>query len=190
MNLTGITNSVATYDLLQTNKNNKTETQKDLQTQAVKSGEEKLSAKAKEYLKTLRETYGDYEFFVANGKDEVQSALKESEKEVSVVFSTAELEKMATDEKYAKEKLDNVKTILEMSNRINDQFNMDGEWNKTNSVNKIIFDFTEGGDKPKIFAELEKTTEKQMEIGGAFCLAGRVSADGDLFRRRRLRFCL
>ena len=38
--------------------------------QAVKSSEDKLSSKAKNYLDNLRKTYGDYDFIVADAGDD------------------------------------------------------------------------------------------------------------------------
>ena len=149
------------YDnAVQTNKKEKSET---TTTQTVKKTcEEKLTTKAKDYLKTLREQYSDYDFYVADTKEEKEAALKQSDKEFSVVFTTEEIEKMAKDEKYAKEKMEAVKTAVEMSKRINEQFNENEDWKKANNVNKVAFYFDENG-KITMFAELEKLSEKQKE---------------------------
>jgi len=105
----------------------------------VKSSEDKLSAKAQKYLESLRETYGDYDFIIADDGDDRQALLKQSNKEFSVIFSSAELERMASDEKYAQEKLHAVKTIVEMTDRINQQFGYERAWGKngTGIINKI-----------------------------------------------------
>lgn len=47
---------------------------------------------------------------------------KNGRKEFSVIFSTEELEKMAADEKYAKEKINAMKGAVRMSGQINEQF--------------------------------------------------------------------
>ena len=49
--------------------------------------EEKLSSKAKEYLKSLREKYGDYDFLVGNSTDDLKTLSKSGSKEFSVIFS-------------------------------------------------------------------------------------------------------
>ena len=86
--------------------------------QIVKSGEDKLSSKAKNYLDNLRKTYGDYDFLVADAGDDKRALLDKSDKEFSIIFSKVELEKMANNEDYANEKMHRVKTIIDMSERI------------------------------------------------------------------------
>jgi len=130
----------------------------------VKSSEDKLSAKAQKYLESLRETYGDYDFIIADDGDDRQALLKQSNKEFSVIFSSAELERMASDEKYAQEKLHAVKTIVEMTDRINQQFGYERAWGKngTGIINKIAVSINDDGSV-SILAELEKTLEKQKD---------------------------
>ena len=85
---------------------------------AVKSSEDKLSKKAQDYLADIRSKYGDYDFIIANDSDDKKALVKQSTKSVSVVFSTAEMERMAKDEKYAAEKLKNVNTAVKTGNKI------------------------------------------------------------------------
>ena len=42
---------------------------------------------------------------IGNGSDEIRSLSKSGNKEFSVIFSSAEIEKMANDEDYAAEKM-------------------------------------------------------------------------------------
>ena len=56
--------------------------------------EEKLSSKAQEYLKSLREKYGDYDFLVGNSTDDLKTLSKSGSKEFSVIFSNAEIKKI------------------------------------------------------------------------------------------------
>lgn len=84
----------------------------------VKSSEEKLSKKAQDYLADLRSKHSDYDFIIANDSDDKKALVKQSTKSVSVVFSTAEMERMAKDEKYAAEKLKNVNTAVKTGNKI------------------------------------------------------------------------
>lgn len=132
----------------------------------VSSGEEKLSDKAKVYLEKLRKTYGDYDFIVADGKDDRRSLVNQSSKEFSVIFSADELEKMASDEEYAQEKLRQMQTAVDMSKRICQEYGFESVWNKTGNgfgtLNKLVLSFNEDGEL-SIFAELEKVNEKQRE---------------------------
>lgn len=96
--------------------------QKDETDTVVENSESKLSKKAAAFLANLRKTYEDFDFIVGNAGDDLRSLVKNSNKEFSVVFSTAELERMATDEKYAEEKLKTVHGAVRMSQQINEQF--------------------------------------------------------------------
>lgn len=69
-----------------------------------RTNESGLSSKAQEFLKNLRKQYGDFDFFVGNSTDNLKALVKSGSKEFSVVFSSAELERMASDEKYAKQR--------------------------------------------------------------------------------------
>ena len=51
--------------------------------------EEKLSQKAQDFLKNLRAKYGNYDFMVGNGSDELRTLSKSGSKEFSVIFSNA-----------------------------------------------------------------------------------------------------
>lgn len=134
--------------------------------QAVKSGEDKLSSKAQNYLENLRKTYGDYDFIIADAGDDKRALLNKSTKEFSVIFSTDELERMASDEKYANEKMRRVKSIIEMSDRICEQFGYERAWEKDSEsdaiINKLAVSINDDGSM-SIFAELEKVTEKQKD---------------------------
>ncbi|MBQ9136460.1 MAG: hypothetical protein IJX66_10280 [Lachnospiraceae bacterium] len=133
---------------------------------AVKSGEDKLSGKAKSYLDNLRKTYGDYDFIVADAGDDRRALLDKSNKEFSVIFSSSELERMATDEKYASEKMRHVETIVDMSNRICEQFGYERTWGKGGGndtiINKLAVSINDDGSM-SIFAELEKMSDKQKD---------------------------
>ena len=134
--------------------------------QAVKSSENKLSSKAKNYLDNLRKTYGDYDFIVADEGDDRSALLDKSNKEYSVIFSSSELERMATDEKYASEKMRRVNTIVDMTDRICEQFGYERAWGKDGAndtiINKLAVSINDDGSM-SIFAELEKMSEKQKD---------------------------
>lgn len=142
----------------------KTETPEYLRNTAGK--EAKLSSKAQDYLKTLRKQYGDYDFFVGDSTDDLKTLAKSGTKEFSVVFSTAELERMASDEKYANEKLNCVSQAVKMSKEINQKFGFQQGSEDGNGapaeITKIGIVFQDDGTT-SFFAELEKTSAKQKE---------------------------
>lgn len=165
----GITNAATYYQksMQAAKKSDSVAKAKDTKTEAnaVKSSEEKLSTKAKNYLEELRKTYGDYDFFVADAGDDKRALLSKSNKEFSVIFSSSELEKMANDEEYAKEKLHAVQTAVNMSKKICEQFGFErggGKEGEGGVINKIAVSFNEDGTM-SIFAELEKVSEKQKD---------------------------
>lgn len=132
----------------------------------IKSSEDKLSTKTQKYLESLRKDNGDFDFIVADKGDDFKGLVKQSNKEFTVVFSSAELERMASDEKYAQEKLSAVNTAVRMSERINEEFGFERVWGKNNStktmLDKLTISFDDDG-KMTLFADVEKITEKQRE---------------------------
>ena len=134
--------------------------------QTVNSSEDKLSSKAKNYLDNLRKTYVDYDFIVADEGDDRRALLDKSNKEFSVIFSASELERMATDEKYAGEKKRRVEQIVNMTNKICEQFGYEKAWGKSSEndtiINKLAVSINDDGSM-SIFAELEKMSEKQKD---------------------------
>lgn len=130
------------------------------------ANESKLSSKAQQFLKNLQKQYGDYDFFIGNSTDDLKTLVKSGSKEFSVVFSNAELERMASDEKYAKEKLQSVEGAVRMSEQINQQFGFERGFGKGNAVfaqiTKIGIVFDDDGTT-NFFAGLEKSSAKQRE---------------------------
>lgn len=125
-----------------------------------KVGETKLSSKAQAFLKKLRKQYGDYDFFVGSNTDNLKTLVKSGTKEFSVIFSNSELEHMAEDEKYAKEKLQSMERAINMSREINQQFGF--RENDGTKITKIGIAFKDDGTT-SYFAELEKAGAKQRE---------------------------
>lgn len=131
------------------------------------TNENKLSKKAQDYLKNLRSQYKDYDFFVGNTADDLKSLSKSGKKEFSIILSNDEIEKMASDEKYAKEKLDAMDGAIKMSRKISEEngFNAaskaaDG---KDFTVEKLTVEIDDKGNS-KFFAELKKTNSKVKEL--------------------------
>lgn len=131
------------------------------------AGQSRLSAKAQALLERLNSTYGNIDFLVADFDkgDNAKDVLARSTKEVSVVLSSEELERMAADEKYEQEYLSRVQQSLHMSERINQEFGFESAFGKDTSgttVTKIGISFNSDGTTT-FFAELEKMSEKQRE---------------------------
>lgn len=128
--------------------------------------EEKLSKKAQDFLNSLREKYGDYDFMIGNGSDELNALSKSGNKEFSVILSSAEIEKMANDEKYAEEKMKGVEGAVKMCKRICEENGFASAFGsgkgENGIINKIGVSFDDNGNM-KLFAELEKTSSKQKE---------------------------
>ena len=128
--------------------------------------EEKLSKKAQDFLKNLREKYGDYDFLIGNGTDDLKALSKSGSKEFSVIFSSAEIERMASDEKYAEEKMQGVQGAVKMCKRICEENGFvsafGGGLGENGTINKIGVSIDDNGNM-KLFAELEKSSSKQRE---------------------------
>ena len=129
-----------------------------------KKNENKLSKKAQDFLKKLREENDGYDFLIGNSSDDLSEVSKCGSKEFSVIFSADEIERMANDEKYANEKMQGVEGAVSMSKKICEQegcvsaFEALKEGNTT--VKRISISVDDDGNT-KLFAELERTNEKQ-----------------------------
>ena len=164
-----ITNAVNFYEnKIQTQKKDtasvKTKEKATDTKKTTKANEEQLSTDAKKLLDSLRKKYKEYDFMVSAAGDDKKALLSGSKKEFSVLFSKDELEKMAQDESYAKEKIRTMETAVKMSKRINEEFGLlpTGETQdvKDQMINKIGISFNEDGTM-SLFAELEKVSESQ-----------------------------
>lgn len=126
-----------------------------------------LSSKAQALLEKLRKTYSNMDFMVADFDkgDDAKEILSRGTKEFSVLFSSEELEKMASDEKYLQEKLQGVEGAVRMSEQINEQFGFESAFGKTTNnseITKIGISFNDDGTTT-FFAELKKSSVKQRE---------------------------
>ena len=163
-----ITNTVNFYEnKMQTGKKDSAYVkgkEKAAETKGTKANEEKLSTDAKKLLETLRKKYKEFDFMVSTAGDDKKAMLSRSQKEFSVLFSNEELEKMAQDESYAKEKIRTMETAVKMSKRINEEFGLlptgENQDVKDQMINKIGISFNEDGTM-SLFAELEKVSESQ-----------------------------
>lgn len=130
-------------------------------------GEAGLSKGAQALLEKLRKSYSDMDFMAADFDkgDNAKDILSRGTKEVSVIFSSSELEKMASDEKYEKEYMERVQGALRMSEQINREFGFTsafGEKSGSSEINRIGISFNSDGTT-SFFAELEKSSARQRE---------------------------
>ena len=125
----------------------------------------KLSSRAQKLLEKLQKMYKNMDFMVADYKNaaEARAALAGGTKEVSVLFSVEELEKMASSEKYEKEYMDRVQGALQMSDEINRQFGFTSAFgNGEGIMTRFGISFNADGTT-SLFAEMEKSGEAQRE---------------------------
>lgn len=134
-------------------------------TQNSEVNKPQLSTAAQKLLEKLQKTYNNMDFMVYGNGQDAKELLSQGTKEISVLFSSDELEKMASDEKYEKEYMSRVQGALRMSDTINKQFGFTsafGEKSDNVQIGKIGISFETGG-KMTIFAELEKSSAQQRE---------------------------
>ena len=136
-------------------------------TQTGSIGESGLSQKAQALLEKLRKTYGDMDFMVADFDkgDNAKEILSRGTKDVSVILSSSELERMASDGKYEQEYMSRVQGALRMSEQINREFGFtsaSGQKDGSATINRIGISFNSNGTT-SLFAELEKAGARQRE---------------------------
>ncbi len=124
-----------------------------------------LSAAAQKLLEKLKRSYGNMDFMVYSDRKDAKELLSHGTKEFSVLFSSDELEKMASDEKYEKEYMDRVQGAVRMSDEINRKYGFTsafGERTDDAQIKRIGVAFDTDGEMT-IFAELEKVSAGQRE---------------------------
>lgn len=127
-------------------------------TSLMSADEKKLSERAQDYLKQLREKYGDFDFVVADDMSDPQSLTNGNTKGYSVILSTEELEQMAADEEYEKKIMGQVDSAVEKLNGIAEQ----AELGEGVQFDYLAASFDDEGNM-KLFAGLEKISEEQAE---------------------------
>lgn len=154
------------YDTIQQKR--KQETEKTDRKKTNEASQTKLSQKAQELLEKLRRTYGNMDFMVAdfeNGED-AKKILSRGTKEFSVLFSSEELEKMASDEEYEKECLDRLDGAVRMAEQINQEYGFStasGKDTEQGEIARMGVSFQKDGTVT-YFAELEKASDQQKKI--------------------------
>lgn len=137
---------------------------KNIDSRAV-TGEEKLSKKAQEFLTALKEKYRDTDFFVSDQghSRKMKEQMARSRKEISVMFSVDELEKMATDRDYANEKIQAMEQAFRISEKVSEKFGLEGSLNGGETyASKLGIAINDDGSTT-IFTELQQLSKKQLE---------------------------
>ena len=165
MTINSVYNAYADNSTKAAEKKQATENTQNRQTQQADAPQ--LSSKAQAYLDKLNKSYDNMEFLVYNSGKDAKEVLSHSTKEVSVMLSREEIEKMASDEKYAAEKMKGVQGALRMSEQINREFGYTSAFGKNSEnadtrISKVAISFNDDGST-NIFAELEKAGRKQRE---------------------------
>ncbi len=126
-------------------------------------GESTLSVKAQDFLKKIREKYGDFDVFVGDSDEALNRLSAGSDKDVSVMFSADEIEKMAEDEEYANERLSQMETAVADARKLVEDYNNSDESKESGTViTGIKITMNEDGTT-SVFAELEKVNKEQRE---------------------------
>lgn len=131
-----------------------------------KINEDKLSDKAAKFLDNLRKKYGDFDFIIGNKSEDIEALSKCGNKEFSVILSNEEIERMASDEKYAKEKMDGVFGAVDMCKKICEQEGYVSAFTDNKDAKGIVNKIgvvTDDNGNAKFFAEIEKLNDKQKE---------------------------
>ncbi len=127
-----------------------------------------LSKKAQSVLDALIAKYGENTNFIVQdfkSAEEAEKILSDSSSEFSVLLTPDELEKMADDKGYMKEKLDGIDGAMRMSEQINAQFGFtsaDKNALVKGDISKIGVIFDSDG-KMTLFADLERTVKEGNE---------------------------
>ena len=131
---------------------------------SAKTETPKLSAAASKLLDRLKEEHGDMDIMVSNysGIDEAKDIMKNSTKDVAVLFTADELEEMAADPEKEKEMMANVDKAKDMSEEVNNAFGETLNENSQGDISRIGIEFKSDGST-EMFAELEKNSAQMQE---------------------------
>ena len=150
----GLGNTLNQYNSIvkKTPKKEKTQEPKEtnnISEKKVNDSESKLSSKAQDYLKKLREKYKDYDFIIANEDDDKEGLASNSGKEYSVMISSDEIEKMAQDEEYSNKILGQMENAIDESKKLSEEYRY---------IKQMTIDILGDGEF-KFFAELVEGTK-------------------------------
>ena len=127
----------------------------------------KLSEGAQAVLDRLKEKYNNSDIFVADfsNDEEAQQIMSRGTKEYSILITPDELEKMAADEAYEKDRNELIDNAFAMADKIKDEYSVDKALNEDGDstiVNRIGISIGNDGSV-KIFADLEELNAKEKE---------------------------
>ena len=127
---------------------------------SIRPGDEKLSAKAKEFLDNLRQKYGDYDFFATDDPDDPANFNIHSDKKYSVFLTPDEIEHMANDEEYAAEVMGKVEDAVNLTKTIEQKGKE--KFGEDFSFDRIAVSFKDDGTV-KLLAHWEKMSAQDRE---------------------------
>lgn len=126
-----------------------------------------LSEKAQKLLNKLRNTYTNVDFMVADSDtgDEAKQVLSQYTREYSVLLTTDEIEKMASDEKFEKEYLSQIETAIGVTDNINEQYDMSQAFESKGGYTVVskYGVMVDADGKATLFADLNKLSDAQKE---------------------------
>ncbi len=142
---------------------NRPETGKADKTGKKDYGEGTLSVKAQELLKKLRDKYTDYDIFVGDSEEALNDLSKGSNKDVSVMFSADEIEKMAEDEEYMNTRLSDMEKAVGEAVKFMEDYNNSDESKESGQMIKSVAITVNSDGTTSVFAELAKVNDAQRE---------------------------
>ncbi len=126
-----------------------------------------LSEKAQKLLNKLRSTYSNVDFMVADSDtgDEAKQVLSQYTREYSVLLTTDEIEKMASDEQFEKEYLSQIETAIGVTDNINEQYDMSQSFESQGGYTVVskYGVMVDADGKATLFADLNKLSDAQKE---------------------------
>lgn len=126
-----------------------------------------LSEKAQKLLNKLRSTYTNVDFMVADSDtgDEAKQVLSQYTREYSVLLTTDEIEKMASDEQFEKEYLSQIETAIGVTDNINEQYDMSQSFESKGGYTVVskYGVMVDADGKATLFADLNKLSDAQKE---------------------------
>ena len=126
-----------------------------------------LSEKAQKLLNKLRSTYTNVDFMVADSDtgDEAKQVLSQYTREYSVLLTTDEIEKMASDEQFEKEYLSQIETAIGVTDNINEQYDMSQSFESQGGYTVVskYGVMVDADGKATLFADLNKLSDAQKE---------------------------
>lgn len=114
------------------------------------AGEAGLSKKAQNYLDQLRKMYGDMDIVIADPEkgEKASQGFSGAQKEYSLILSPEELEKMASDKKFAADYRNKIQSAVRMSEQIDREYgflSQSGGLPGFAKIDRIGFSFEEDG---------------------------------------------